>query len=83
MSKDNKYNGPDEPFDDDVDPGEPIAELAELEHPSSEGLFAKVVRAVERRKLGADGLELARVGLHEMFRSYWGMLASFFEGKSR
>ena len=47
---------------DDIDPGEPVAALAELRQNPTEGFLATIRRRIQRRHLAADAADLSLSG---------------------
>jgi len=71
----------DERFDGEaVDPGEPVAELADLGEPAPRGFFERVVRSVERRLLASEAFDMTWFGIGQIFREYWEILAALLGG---
>jgi hypothetical protein len=69
--------------DADVDPGEPIRELAELEDAPPADFLTTVVRKIERRLLGVNVLEFTRNSFWELCREYWDLIMSMVKGEDR
>ena len=62
---------------EEIDPGEPIQELADLALLISPEFIPRLFRRFERRLLTVDLLDLNQVGIREMFLEYWHLVASF------
>jgi hypothetical protein len=67
---------PNAPSDTDaeVDPGEPITELADLKESPSEEFASRVLDGVNRRMLAADTVESSWWGITKLFLEYFQML---------
>ncbi|MFH1278623.1 MAG: hypothetical protein ABIK65_09610 [Candidatus Eisenbacteria bacterium] len=78
---DRQRNGGGGPDEEDVDPGEPIAELAGLGEEAPEDFFGRVVRSVERRVFAAHAFDLPWFGFNQVFREYWSLLVGLFLGR--
>ena len=67
----------------DVDPGDPIAELAGFQEVPESEFLNKLVRRIERRVLSVDVLEFARQGMRELFLEYWKFITSFVKSDGK
>lgn len=72
----NDIHEPEENAGSDVDPGEPIRELAELEDAAAPGFFQQLINRIDRRLLGGDMIELGWQAIREFFFAYWSLLVS-------
>ena len=61
---DERFDGLEE---DDIDTGQPIAQLASLREEPQIGFFGRIRRSIERRQLGSDMAELSVSGLAAVF----------------
>ncbi len=68
---------------DEIDAGEPIAELATLSEEPAPGFFRKIWRSVERRRLSSDVTELSLTGLVTVFLEYLGAVFGMVEETGR
>jgi hypothetical protein len=59
---------------EEVDPGEPIAVLAELEHYTSSGLLPRVRRAIQRRLAAAQLVSFVAGAAAVVLRELWFLL---------
>lgn len=66
---------------EDVDPGEPIAELADLTEDPPNDFLARVVDGMERRIFAAHVFDLPWFGFGRIFREYWSLLVGLFAGR--
>lgn len=82
MNDDNRRDGGGDETGD-VDPGEPIQELADLEETPTPGFFQRLVDSIERRLLGADLIDLARRAVREFFHAYWNLVMSLLKGDEK
>lgn len=62
----------------DIDPGEPITELANVELTTSDGFFDRLRGRLQRRLLSAEFVDASCQGLTDMFREFWAMIMSLF-----
>lgn len=67
----------DSPEGTDVDPGEPIAELADLRESPPPAFIRRVVDGVDRRLLGGAAMDLPWFGLSEVILEYLTILFGF------
>ncbi|NNE10076.1 MAG: hypothetical protein HKN20_16055 [Gemmatimonadetes bacterium] len=65
---------------DDIDAGEPIQELRDLEEEPRGDLLGRVVRGIERRVFAADAIDFSWFGLGEFLRELWNTLAGSLSG---
>lgn len=65
---------------DDIDAGEPIQELLDLEEEPRGDLLGRVVRGIERRVFAADAIDFTWLGLGEFLRELWNTLAGSLSG---
>jgi hypothetical protein len=78
----------DEPADSDVqdgeevDPGEPIAALAEFEHDTSTGLMVRIRRTIQRRTMAAQLTSFSWSAPMVVLREFWLMLIEQLNSKS-
>jgi hypothetical protein len=68
----------DTPHHNDIDPGEPVAELADLQLKPSLGFFDRLRSAIDRRVLGVECVDVSRNALAAMFCEFWAMIMSLF-----
>ena len=68
----------DTPHHDSIDPGEPIAELADLELAPGSGFFDRLRNAIDRRVLGVECVDVSKNALVTMFCEFWSMIMSLF-----
>jgi hypothetical protein len=68
----------DTPRNQDIDTGEPIAELAELEVTPRFGFFDRLRNAIDRRLLGVECVDVSKNALATMFCEFWTMIMSLF-----
>lgn len=68
--------------DQNIDTGEPIAELAELLEPAKVGFFDRLWRRIDRRKLGAEVADLGWNGILTLFVEYLSMMTEIFQDKN-
>ena len=60
----------------DVDPGEPVAELADLQVEPAASFSRRIIRRIDTKIFGSQLVDLGTRGLREFFISYWNVLAS-------
>jgi hypothetical protein len=70
----------DTPSSNDIDPGEPVAELAGLELTPAAGFFARLRNRIERNLLGVECVDVSKNALADMFCEFWHMIMSLFAG---
>lgn len=68
----------DTPHGNDIDPGEPVAELAQLELTPAAGFFTRLRNRIERKLLGVECVDATKNGLVDMFCEFWHMIMSLF-----
>jgi hypothetical protein len=68
----------DTPHSNDIDPGETVAELAQLELTPTTGFFARLRNRIERKMLGVECVDATKNGLVGMFCEFWHMIMSLF-----
>lgn len=66
---------------DDIDAGEPIRELHDLEEEPGGDLLGRVVRGIERRIFASDAIDFSWLGLGEFLRELWNTLAGSLSGE--
>ncbi len=67
---------------DDIDAGEPIQELLDLEEEPQGDLLGRVVRGIERRVFAADAIDFTWSGLGEFLRELWNTVAGSLSGEA-
>ena len=82
MNDDTKDPGGEIPADQ-IDTGEPIAELADFEVPASLGFFGRLRRAIERRFLTSDLAELSWSGPIMVVMEWISVVFGFLAGPGR
>ena len=65
---------------EDVDPGEPLALLAELQEEPARGFFGRIRNRIERRRLGSHVIELAWQATVVVFLELVDLLFQLFKG---
>jgi hypothetical protein len=70
----------DTPHGNDIDPGEPVAELTRLELTPAPGFIARLRNRIERRVLGVECVDASKNALVDMFCEFWNMIMSLFAG---
>ena len=65
---------------EDVDPGEPLALLAELHEEPTRGFFGRIRDRIERRRLGSHVVELAWHATIVIFLELVDLLFQLFKG---
>lgn len=66
-------------LEDDVDPGEPIAELADFREQASGDLLGRIRRSLQRRSLSSQLMTLSWGGVGEVFQELLELIYSFIE----
>jgi len=66
----------DRPEDPEIDPGEPIAALARLEHDVSNDFLARIQRTVQRRTTAGQLMSFAVNIPLALLREFWSILIS-------
>jgi hypothetical protein len=69
------------PGGEDVDPGEPITELAGFEHDVSSALLSRIRRAIQRRTAASQLTSFAFYLPMVLLKELWLMMMSQFESK--
>ena len=64
----------------DVDPGEPISELADLAEDPPPGFLSRLSRRIDIKVLGTQLIDLGRSGVGSFFSFYWNLLTSLLSG---
>jgi hypothetical protein len=72
----------DENDENAIDPGEPIRELANFEHQASDGLLARIRRAIQRRSAVAQLTSFSAIVPLVVLRELWLILIAQLGPKS-
>ena len=67
----------------DIDVGEPVAELAELRQTPTSGFLTRIRRRLQRRFLAADASEFSWFGLSFVAVEFVKLLFQFFQSNTR
>ena len=70
-------------FDEDIDPGDPIGELAEFQVTPSSGFLDQLFRNIDRHLLGVQLLDSVRFCMREFFIEYWQIAVCILTGKKK
>jgi hypothetical protein len=77
-------NGPSDPQNqNDIDTGEPIAELAELKETPPEGFLARIRGSILRRITTAEAIDFSLMALFQTFWEYLSMSIQALAGSDR
>lgn len=68
---------------DDVDPGEPIADLAAFEEETDAGFVPRLRGRINRRMLGAQAMDLSFKFFLDTVRDYVLVIFEIFQGPGR
>ena len=66
--------------EDDIDTGEPIAELAALREDPESGFLNRIRNSIQRRMFASDAMEFSFQALFGTFFEYLGMMFSTLGG---
>ena len=69
--------------EDDMDPGEPIQELLELDVQLSPNFVEKLLRAIDRRTLSNELIDCGWLSIVEIFKEYWVLILSIVTSRNK
>jgi hypothetical protein len=70
------------PSADDIDPGEPITELATLQEPPSPQFLGRIRQSIQRRVFAADAIDFSVMAFFQTFFGYLTLAIQGLFGKA-